>query len=297
MLEADRITAEYLGAQEVEHERVFLARSDPAMNYGLVAAVLLNKVALFKLHALAQSTGVGIHPIIGVGSAPFRGNLVPATVERVLSEYPSAQTFTVQSAFKYDYPPDSAREAIATLQATRPLAPAEVDDAGVRDLVARYGAAYAEQVTQLSRVVYEMTPFIPVRRRRKLHVGLFGYARTMRGLALPRAIGFTAALYSVGLPPEVLGLDALSDHDLEFVRSVYVNFDNDLRDAVRHLNPDTGLVPESLLRRLDDLGLKPPEDDDYRWITGRAAELLRGHDIHEVRTHVLRAASLRGFLG
>jgi phosphoenolpyruvate carboxylase len=203
----------------------------------------------------------------------------------------------VQSAFKYDHSPAAAQEAIATLRGTTPGAAADIDQEGVRDLVRRYGASYAEQVAQLSGVVYETTPFIPARRRRKLHVGLFGYARTMRGVALPRAIGFTAGLYSVGLPPEVLGLDALTEADLESVRRAYVNFDDDLRDAVRYLNPDTGLVPEALLRRIDDLGLKPGEEDEHRWITGRVAELLRGHDVHEMRRHVLRAASLRRFLG
>ena len=102
------------------------------------------------------------------------------------------------------------------------------------------GDVEVEEVGRLSRAVYETNPFVPARRRRKLHVGLFGYARTMHGVALPRAIGFTASLYSVGLPPEVLGLDALTEQDLEFVRGAYLNFDADLRDAVRYLNPDTG---------------------------------------------------------
>ena len=297
MVHCDRITATYLARRDVSHQRVFLARSDPAMNYGVVAAVLLNKVALFKLDALARSTGVAIHPIVGVGSAPFRGNLTPATVGRVLDEYPSGQTFTVQSAFKYDHPPAATQQAIATLRAATPRRAPDVDEERVAEFVARYSERYAEQVGRLSRVVYETNPFVPARRRRKLHVGLFGYARTMRGVALPRAIGFTASLYSVGLPPEVLGLDALTEQDLEFVRSAYVHFDADLRDAVRYLNPDTGLVPAPLLRRLDELGLKPGEDDEHRWMTGRVAELVRGHDVHEIRHHVVRAASLRGFLG
>ena len=46
MLEAHNITREYLQDKDVKHQRVFLARSDPAMNYGLVSAVLLNKIAL-----------------------------------------------------------------------------------------------------------------------------------------------------------------------------------------------------------------------------------------------------------
>ncbi len=104
MLDAHNMTREYLKDKDVEHQRVFLARSDPAMNYGHVSAVLLNKIALQRLQTLSEDIGVEIYPIVGVGSAPFRGNLRPQTVERVAKEYPSTHTLTVQSAFKYDNP-------------------------------------------------------------------------------------------------------------------------------------------------------------------------------------------------
>ncbi|WP_243670001.1 phosphoenolpyruvate carboxylase [Methanoculleus chikugoensis] len=84
---------------------------------------------------------------------------------------------------------------------------------------------------------------MPERRKRKLHIGLFGYARSTGGITLPRAIKFTAALYSIGLPPEVLGLDALDDADIGFLRDTYINFDEDLRAAARFLNTETGFVP------------------------------------------------------
>ena len=43
----------------------------------------------------------------------------PATAERVGAEYPSVVTFTIQSAFKYDYPPDEVRAACEHLKARR----------------------------------------------------------------------------------------------------------------------------------------------------------------------------------
>src|SRR5207247_4170298 len=114
---------DYLRARELDHVRVFIARSDPALNYGYLSAVLLALIALQRLDALERETGVAIYPVIGVGSVPFRGGLAPRTVDRVLATYPSVQTFTIQSAFKYDHPPHAVREGIAKLVAHEREAP------------------------------------------------------------------------------------------------------------------------------------------------------------------------------
>ncbi|MEE9474353.1 MAG: phosphoenolpyruvate carboxylase, partial [Candidatus Hydrothermarchaeaceae archaeon] len=128
MLDAQNMTKEYLQDKTVEYQRVFLARSDPAMNYGLVSAVLLNKIALQRLHILSKDIGVEIYPIVGIGPAPFRGNLRPQTVEGAAKEYPSAHTFTIQSAFKYDNPPAEVRKAIKKLQERKTGPPPEIDE-------------------------------------------------------------------------------------------------------------------------------------------------------------------------
>jgi phosphoenolpyruvate carboxylase len=57
------------------------------MNYGLISAVLLNKIALSKLYELQEEFKIDTYPIIDGGSAPFRGNLRPYTVDRVVKEY------------------------------------------------------------------------------------------------------------------------------------------------------------------------------------------------------------------
>lgn len=75
ILESHQILREYLKKKDVAHQRGFLARSDPAMNYGMVSAVLCNKIALQRLRLLSQELGIEIYPILGVGSSPFRGNL------------------------------------------------------------------------------------------------------------------------------------------------------------------------------------------------------------------------------
>ena len=299
MLDSHNMTKEYLQDKDVEYQRVFLARSDPAMNYGLISAVLLNKIALQRLQTLSEDIGVEIYPIVGIGSAPFRGNLRPQTVERVTKEYPSAHTFTVQSAFKYDNPPDEVREAIRKLQERKTGSPQEIDEERCLEIIRKYSQEYQKQIIELAPVINKVARYVPSRRKRKLHIGLFGYSRSIGGVTLPRAITFTAALYSIGLPPEILGLNALNDDDLQFINEVYVNFEDDLRDSLRYFNPDAGFLPKGLEAgvRVRDFAADFQPDEEHKEITDYIAGSLKGDKTDDLGEYVLRAANLRKFLG
>ncbi|MFQ6052068.1 MAG: phosphoenolpyruvate carboxylase [Candidatus Hydrothermarchaeota archaeon] len=297
MLNAHGITKEYLEDKNVEYQRVFLARSDPALNYGLVSAVLLNKIALQRLERLSKEIGVEIYPIVGVGSAPFRGNLRPQTVEMVGKEYPSAHTFTIQSAFKYDNPPEEVREAIRKMQRKKRNSPQEVDEEICLEIIKKYSQEYRKQIMVLAPVINEIANYVPSRRKRKLHIGLFGYSRDVEGVKLPRAIKFTAALYSIGLPPEILGLNALDENDLQFVKKAYVNFENDLRDALKYFNQESlSLLPKSQEIRVGEL-TDYETNGEHEEITSYILSSLRKVKKEYLGEYVLRAANLRRFLG
>ena len=161
------------------------------------------KVALVRLRDLETKIGVPFFPIIGAGSVPFRGHLTPVNVERALREYPSAHTFTVQSAFKYDYDGETVRLGIERLQAHKPQTPVPVDQARAREVIDKTTVEYQARVRDLLQVIASVAGHVPRRRERKLHVGLFGYGRSLGGFGgatLPRAIGFAASLYSIGVP-------------------------------------------------------------------------------------------------
>ena len=304
LLRADRIVAEYLQGKEVDYQRVFLARSDPALNYGLVSAVLLAKVALARLGRQERHLGVNILPILGVGSAPFRGNFVPARVGETLAEYPSVQTFTIQSAFKYDHEEEQVRAAIQHINRSTRGAPQEVDEERCIKIIERVAARYAECVKALAPLVNEVARFVPARRARKLHIGLFGYSRRLDGhdTHLPRAIKFCAAMYSLGIPPEILGLSALDSSDLAFIRATYRKFDRDMEDALRYLNEENlrhlpRLVGREVKSARDNFPCEPSEE--HQEATGRIMAALqagaeRGSSLME---EIVKAASLRGFLG
>jgi phosphoenolpyruvate carboxylase len=261
MLNAHNITKEYLQDKDVAYQRVFLARSDPAMNYGLVSVVLLNKIALQRLQKLLEEIGVKTYSIVGIGSTPFRGNLKPQTVERVAEEYPSVYTFTVQSAFKYDHPPEEVRKAINKLRERKISLPQDVNEKRCIEINWKYSQEYQRQVKELATIINRAARYIPSRRKRKMHIGLFDYSRNMDGITLPRAISFTSVLYSLGLPPDILFLQ------------------KDLKLKIREFPED--FQPE----------------EEHKELTEYIINSLRRNGAEDLGEYVLRAASLRKFLG
>ncbi len=297
MVRAADIVEEYLADKDVTDQRVFLARSDTAMNYGLVAAALSNKVALARLGELAERTGVGIHPILGMGSAPFRGGLSPATATRVGMEYPSVVTFSIQSAFKFDYPVAEVRAACEYLKARDIGPPRAVDIDRALEIIERYSRAYRARVVELAPQINQMAKYVPKRRARKLHIGLFGYARELGGVALPRAISFTCALYSLGLPPELIAFEALTESDLIFVQEVYPSFAAKLNDALRYADPDGPLMTAPLRDALVTAGFDAVPDAEHLDLVRRMRENLEQGQTANMSDLVTRAGLARRFLG
>ncbi len=297
MLAAADVLEEYLRDKPLEYHRVFLARSDPAMNSGLVSTVLANKIALQRLERLENKIGKPLYPILGVGSAPFRGHLKPSTVEQVVQEYPSVQTFTIQSAFKYDYPALQVGQAIHRLHEL-PRRPAQaVDEKRCFEIMDKYTQAYREAVMDLAGVINNVAAYVPRRRKRKLHIGLFGYSRNVNGVSLPRAISFTAALYTIGLPPEMLGLQSLNKEDLAFLRQTYVNFDADLQSALHFADLESPFLKKDLRQAIDRLGIAPEINHGHLEISRRVVDAVRNNRFHRLDEWILQAANLRQFLG
>ncbi len=232
--------------QPPEYIRPFLARSDPALVSGLLATVIANKLALSRAYEFAASTGIPVFPIAGVGSLPFRGGLTPESVVSYLAEYPGVRTVSLQSSFRYDHPLKDVKAAIAKLETELPKAKPHFIDSGRQERLATIGQASAKfyQAT-LRGIVPDMQGVfsaIPRRRERRQHVGLLAYGRSMGSLALPRAITFTAGFYSIGVPPEFIGigrsLRALKTSELDLVLEEYPSIITDLTRAGRFLNAD-----------------------------------------------------------
>lgn len=298
MLEAHTIMRTYLAGKKITQQRVFIARSDPAMNYGMVSAILCNKIALQRLRVLSKEIGVQIYPILGAGSAPFRGHLSPETVEWVLKEYPDVQTFTTQSAFKYDHPVPKVVAAIRKLHETEMSGGDFIDEGKCLDIVDKVSDEYRRVIEHLAPLINFVAAFVPKRRMRKLHVGLFGYARNIGTTSLPRVISFCAACYSIGLPPEVLGLKILSSNDLRCMEDMHVNFLFDMQTAMSYYNEEVlGILPEEVKSSIRlDWGTHEV-NEAHRAITSRIIKAVKNRDTVHLQRDIVEAAHIRKFLG
>ncbi|EKD79638.1 MAG: Phosphoenolpyruvate carboxylase, partial [uncultured bacterium] len=224
----------------------FLARSDPALIAGLIPAVIGNKVALSELYQWSDRTKIPVYPIVGTGSLPFRGSCAPDNIDKYLEEYRGVRTVTIQSAFRYDYPIEQVKAAIQKLHKglskTKPQYFGRREVAVVNGIVRKAEVHYREAVMSVAADMFRIVPAVPARRERRLHIGLLGYSRSIGKKQFPRAITFTAAMYSLGIPPELIGtgrtLRALTKSEGELVHQMYRCIEHDLKLAGRYLNKE-----------------------------------------------------------
>lgn len=247
-INAKKILQEYLKLHKKtfgfnpSYLRVFIARSDPAMVSGLVPTVLANKIILSDLKELEDETGIRMFPIIGAGSLPFRGGLNPIQIKEFDSEYPGINTITIQSAFRYDYPISKVRQAIEYYNKRYHGQSQIVSQMDRKKLIGIIAIFEKEYQTRLNKIVPELKfvfSAFPRRRERHLHIGLLSYGRKTNKVTLPRAITFTGSFYSLGIPPEFLGIGGfakLKANNLMLLGKYYKNYAKNLTQAGKFLN-------------------------------------------------------------
>lgn len=288
---------------EIAYQRVFLARSDPSMNFSSVAVILTLHIALEQLYKLQQEAGIPIYPILGCGTAPFRGNFSPKTYEYILSRYPSVATYTIQSAFKYDFEVKEVQKAVDDINRTPLGAPHPVEDPErILRIIKKISAEYRRQVAVLAPLVNEIAKFVPSRRMRKLHTGLFGYSRELgHGVKLPRVISFCAVLYSIGLPPDIIGLNCLTKDDWDVIKDVYSGLERNLYETLSLWNPEVlELVPRKIRADLQSVvdSFEHSANKEHKAISSTMIRRISNkHFDSQLTDLITRAGHSRGFLG
>lgn len=325
IIHSDQILRDYLTLHEIEfgykpkYLRPYVARSDPALNSGIVPTVLAIKIALSRYQSMSEEEGIKLYPIIGSASLPFRGGLTPSTVSDFANEYKGIKTALIQSAFRYDYPKEKVVAGIKLLNQLLPKGnPVKISRAKelkIRELIPIFELYYRKTIEGIAPIINDLAVKLPQRRERVQHIGLFGYSRGMGKIKLPRAIGFTAALYSIGVPPELIGtgrgIRAVKKmRRLSLLEENYINIKKDLERAGRFLN-------KSVLRKLSKnspywqavledvkeiekylkkpLGPQTAEEKEHQKLSMETYKLINdGKDLSEVLT---RSAVLRRSLG
>lgn len=253
ILNSDQILKKYLAMHTKRwgyspaYMRPYIARSDPALNSGLVPTVLAIKVALSNYAKFEKEHKIKLYPIIGSASLPFRGSLRPDVVDQFINEYKGVRTALLQSAFRYDYDQKVVREAIQALETKLPtqramnVLPKDIEK--IREIIASFEQFYKPVIESVAPQINLIASSLPKRRERVQHTGLFGYSRGTEAVKLPRAIGFTGALYSMGIPPEMIGTgrglqQAKQNGTLPLIEKYYLNLRSDLEFASRFVNKE-----------------------------------------------------------
>ena len=253
MAEADTILKTYADFLQKdynykpEYMRVFLARSDPAMNAGLLPTMLAVKSAISSYQEFGEANGIKIYPWIGGGSLPFRGAINPENIDNAIEEYKGSASMTVQSSFRYDYKLPMVKTAIQkinkllpeNLNSYRRITKKEAEQIKKFNVDAK--KMYQQTVESIAPVINNIASQIPGNRERVQHVGISGYFRGMGKVKLPRAIKFTGSLYSIGIPPELIGMGRALEHArktgmLELIEELYLGLRRDLEHAGHYFN-------------------------------------------------------------
>lgn len=253
IINSDGIVRKYLDLHKAKfnflppYVRPYMARSDPALNSGIVPTILAIKIALSRYAKLEKELGLKMYPIIGSASLPFRGGLTPDNPESFINEYKGVKTALLQSAFRYDYPKEQVIEAIKKLEEmlpkNEPVKISSEEENQLQKFTGIFENYYRESIEGIASIVNDVAKLLPKRRERVQHIGLFGYSRGVGKVRLPRAIGFTGALYSIGVPPELIGtgrglreIGTLQKENLQLLEKYYVNLRADMIRAGHYLN-------------------------------------------------------------
>lgn len=318
------------------HYRILLGKSDTALAHGHLASSVVLVVATNKLHDLADEWGTPIYPILGVGALPFRGHLSPSGVEAFVKQYAGYATVTIQSGLRYDMGHGAVEKVIRVL---KDWLGSQKGSDWVRQLslvakVARLATAeYLRIAVKLSGQVLALAHAVPKRRDRLSHnrygrsflaslrftndhaliSSLVGHAKKAR---LPRAITFSASLYSAGLPPSLIGLGQglerirkeLGENIVEELLKVLPLLKRDFVVDTAYYVPEvaSAFFGERVVAEIEKglelastfLGVERSVPDEvYVKEIRMIKEALSRGDITAAQEHVIRAGIIRGSLG
>ncbi|MFN3383371.1 MAG: phosphoenolpyruvate carboxylase [Archaeoglobaceae archaeon] len=281
-----------------EDIRVFFGKSDSAVKRGHLASALAIAYVLSKVQRLEDELGLKIRPIIGMGSPPFRGGLnSPELCRLEVLQYAGYHTATIQSAIRYDVSLEEYRKAKETILNACCNTSSKISE-DVVSIIMEASAKYRSIVSKYVEKVIEMAKLIPSTRDRiswKEYGRLFSYDD--QAVCVPRAIVYTAAWYSIGLPPILLDapyiVELAKSDKLDEVSKILPAYLKEIEYDMKYFDPVTvrkylgdGLV-KSVLEMADHLAIEVEPNPAY-------LALLR---MPRSESNIIAMGKLRKFLG
>jgi phosphoenolpyruvate carboxylase len=194
----------------------------------------------------------------------------------------------LQSALRFDHEKGDAEKFVKYAKKEMSKFPDKLSDeekTEIINIVGILGARYNRAIQHLSSTINNIADFLPQQRDRLMREGSTGYAREIpdvtcvsclcnrdvgaelkasipqENINLPRAIKFTGALYSIGIPPEIIGTgsgivevrDKLGEEVCERLLTKYFpSLQADLRFAFQYLDINTAsrFIPATFHRSI-----------------------------------------------
>ncbi|HII72559.1 TPA: phosphoenolpyruvate carboxylase [Candidatus Woesearchaeota archaeon] len=214
---------------KVDYFRPLIPRATIADSLGFVGAVLATKRALSNYSVFSGIAGITAYPIVDAGPLLFRGGLDPSRLREFVATYPGARTVTITSAFRYDNGIGSVKSSIDILNRVLPknqtvtYTRAEQEKiAAIEGVFAKHYRGAVNKLPSLKDIAEGMQPI---------------------GRSVPKSLKRSFSLYSLGIPPEILGtgnaiVDCIKQGLVKDLERFYPNIKQDLIAAGSLLNKE-----------------------------------------------------------
>ncbi|KRQ86372.1 Phosphoenolpyruvate carboxylase [Caloramator mitchellensis] len=277
LINVDKLLEDYTKALDYKPEyiRYMIGRSDSALSYGIVSSVLTVILSLYKSNIWSEKSSIKVYPIMGCGTLPFRGQLTLENLDNFLKTYSGVKTITIQSALRYDHGFEKTQKLVEYLKTNidkyQPKKFTSEDINLIYDFIGIFTKHYLQSFIKIAETVSNISLFIPKNRDRlaaskkglSYHREFVDMRRfieiinddklkkelleidTNLSTSIPRAITFTASMYSIGMPPEFLGTgralieikSKYGEWAIEKIMEFYPQIKSDFEFASRYANP------------------------------------------------------------
>ena len=296
----------------IDTMRIFLGKSDSALHSGHIASSLSLKIAINKLFRWSEEKFINVKIILGMGKPPFRGHLALHNIDTWIENWKSYSTVTIQSALRYDTDYSKYIEIIEKLLNNVDTKPNLLDvdtERALIKIILQTTPVYRRNLINIVKGLKELFNTIPSMRER---IAYQKYGRNIERIVVPRAIRFTAACYTAGIPPTLLDIESLvkmSSKDLDIILSAYPGILKDLMYDISFFNPEIAskYIPIDIVKTIErsinalkrDLGIEGNVniDEEYWKYASIIANKIHKHIDEEIVSLIVKLAKIRGFLG